>query len=87
LCSHPNFFWQDGVFVRRPPGPACYPDRIPAKLWNDIRQQLDKRRVHALTLTVDEIRSMTGTEQNIDKVWWWELVDKKTAVEPEPWEP
>lgn len=58
-----------------------------AKLWQDIRERVEKRRDRAVTLSVDEIRSMTGTDQNIDKLWWWEMMDQKTAVGAEPLEP
>ena len=42
-----------------------------ARLWQDIGQRVDAQKPSRVTLTIDEIRSTTGTEQNIDKPWWW----------------
>ena len=42
-----------------------------ARLWQDIGQRVDAQKPGRVTLTIDEIRSTTGTEQNIDKPWWW----------------
>lgn len=58
-----------------------------AKLWGDVRKRVNARKNHALTLTVDEIRAMTGTDQNVDKPWWWELGANKTAIGSEPLAP
>jgi hypothetical protein len=58
-----------------------------AKLWQDIRRRVDARRDHILILTVEEIRAATGTDQNIDKLWWWEMVANQTALGAEPLAP
>lgn len=42
-------------------------------LWRGIRQRVDHHEDRRVTLTVAEIRAMTGTDQNLDKPWWWSI--------------
>jgi hypothetical protein len=54
------------------------------RLWQNIRHRVDALSTHRLTLTIDEIRTATGSSQNLDKLWWWEMMNKMAlgAVPP-----
>jgi hypothetical protein len=61
-------------------------EEIWSTLWQDIRNRVDARNDRRLTLTVEEIRSLTGTWRNIDEPFWWETMAGHPVIAAVPLE-
>jgi hypothetical protein len=42
--------------------------------WQEVRGRVDACPDRPLTLPVSEIKTLTGTDQSIDRPWWWDIM-------------
>jgi hypothetical protein len=57
---------------------------MPEKLWQDIRRRLDESDAGQLKLSTGEIQEATGSENNLDQPWWWQMICNHTMISSVP---